>query len=121
MEQNGEWLTKEIPGWVNSIIVNGNEGSVQTTDISIETQKDVWVVVNGPEDYTVSYEEPEISQEAETTESINTQEQTTPVSTEAEESVEQSGTPIMQIVIVLIIVAVVVIVVIVMKKKKNLK
>lgn len=121
LEQNGEWLTKEIPGWVNSIIVNGNEGSVQTTDISIETQKDVWVVVNGPEDYTVSYEEPEISQEAETTESINTQEQTTPVSTEAEESVEQSGTPIMQIVIVLIIVAVVVIVVIVMKKKKNLK
>ncbi len=121
LEQNGEWLTKEIPGWVNSIIVNSNEGNIQTTDISIETQKDVWIVVNGPEDYTVSYEEPEISQEAETTETVNTQEQTTSVSTEAEESVEQSGTPIIQIVIVLIIVAVVVIIVIIMKKKKNLK
>ena len=49
---------KEIPGWVNSIIVNGNEGSVQTTDISIDPGKDLWVVVNGPEDFNVSYEEP---------------------------------------------------------------
>ncbi len=53
------WLTKEIPGWVNSVIVNGNEGSVQTTDISVETGKNIWLVVNGPEDFTVSYEEPD--------------------------------------------------------------
>jgi len=58
--ENG-WLTKEIPGWVNSIIVNGNGGEVQTSDISIETGKDVWVVVNGPEDYEVTYEEPEVA------------------------------------------------------------
>ena len=55
---DNNWLVKEIPGWVNSIIVNGNEGSVQTTDISIDPGKDLWVVVNGPEDFNVSYEEP---------------------------------------------------------------
>lgn len=58
LEADGDWLTKEIPGWVNSIIVNGNNGEVQTSDISIEAGKDVWVVVSGPEDYEVSYEEP---------------------------------------------------------------
>ena len=42
-EGEGGWLVKEIPGWVNSIIVNGNEGSVQTTDISVETGKDIWI------------------------------------------------------------------------------
>jgi len=41
------WLKKEVPGWVNSLIVNGNEGSVQTTDISVEAGKDVWLVVKG--------------------------------------------------------------------------
>ena len=56
-EGEGGWLVKEVPGWVNSIIVNGNEGSVQTTDISVETGKDIWLTINGPEDYTVSYEE----------------------------------------------------------------
>ena len=56
-EGEGGWLVKEIPGWVNSIIVNGNEGCVQTTDISVETGKDIWLTINGPEDYTVSYEE----------------------------------------------------------------
>jgi len=55
---DGDWLTKEIPGWVNSIIVNADNGEVQTTDISIETGKDVWVVVSGPEAFEVSYEEP---------------------------------------------------------------
>ncbi len=58
--ENG-WLTKSIPGWVNSIIVNANTGSVQTTDISIETGKDVWVIVTGPEAYEIAYSEPDIS------------------------------------------------------------
>ena len=55
--ENG-WLIKEIPGWVNSVIVNGNEGGVQTTDITIETGKDIWIVVTDAENYEVSYEEP---------------------------------------------------------------
>ena len=31
---------------------------MQTTDLSVEPGKDIWVVVNGPEDAVVSYEEP---------------------------------------------------------------
>ena len=61
LEENGDWLTKEIPGWVNSIIINGNEGEVQTSDISIETGKDVWVVVSSADEYEVYYEEPEVA------------------------------------------------------------
>lgn len=59
VEENG-WLTLSVPGWINSVIVNGNEGSVQTTDISIETGKDIWLVVTGAEAYEVYYEEPAV-------------------------------------------------------------
>ena len=52
------WLTLSVPGWINSVIVNGNEGGVQTTDISVETGKDIWLVVTGPETYEVFYEKP---------------------------------------------------------------
>ncbi len=52
------WLTLSVPGWINSVIVSGNEGSVQTTDISVETGKDIWLVVTGPEAYEVFYEKP---------------------------------------------------------------
>lgn len=53
------WLTLAVPGWINSVIINGNEGSVQTTDISVETGKDIWLVVTGPEEYELSYEKPD--------------------------------------------------------------
>ncbi|MBR1692035.1 MAG: starch-binding protein [Lachnospiraceae bacterium] len=59
-EEESGWLVKEIPGWVNSVIVNGNAGDVQTTDISVETGKDIWLVVSGPEEFELSYEEPEL-------------------------------------------------------------
>ena len=58
MAQDGDWYAIQVPGWINSVIVNANEGSVQTTDLSVEPGKDIWVVVNGPEDAVVSYEEP---------------------------------------------------------------
>lgn len=59
VEENG-WLTLSVPGWINSVIVNGNEGSVQTTDISVDTGKDIWLVVTGAEEYEVYYEEPAV-------------------------------------------------------------
>lgn len=58
MTQDGDWYTIQAPGWINSVIINGNEGSVQTTDLPVEPGKELWVVVNGPEDAAVSYEEP---------------------------------------------------------------
>ncbi|MBD5098672.1 MAG: starch-binding protein [Clostridiales bacterium] len=58
LTQDGDWYTIQAPGWINSVIINGNEGSVQTSDLSVEPGKDIWVVVNGPDDAVVSYEEP---------------------------------------------------------------
>ena len=86
-EENG-WLKKEVPGWVNSVIVNGNEGSVQTTDISVESGKDLWLVVNGPEDYMVYYEEPAADETAQTAETAENVEEST--ETLAEENTENS-------------------------------
>ena len=102
-EGEGGWLVKEVPGWVNSIIVNGNEGSVQTTDISVETGKDIWLTINGPEDYTVSYEEIALE---ETTETVATQEPAEAVEAtiEAAENTEKS-TPVVPIVIGVLVVA----------------
>ena len=43
-DDNG-WYTAKAPIWVNSIIINANEGSVQTDDISIDAAE-VWVTVD---------------------------------------------------------------------------
>lgn len=111
LEENDGWLTKEIPGWVNSIIVNGNDGSVQTSDISIETEKDVWVVVTDAENYEVTYEEPDtaatdVVAEENTTETAET------------ENTQQSSTPIVLIIIIVIVLAVIVAAVVTKKKSK---
>jgi len=62
LELIGEWYTFSVPKWVNSIILNGNVGAVQTSDISIEA-KDLWVVVTDSETYEVYYEEPKTDSE----------------------------------------------------------
>lgn len=75
------WLTLSVPGWVNSVIVNGNEGSVQTVDISVETGKDIWLVVTGSEEYEVFYEKPEgtdSAEDAQTAESGNDEDESAP-------------------------------------------
>lgn len=58
LSKDGDWYTIEVPGWINSVIINGNEGTVQTTDLSVEPGKDVWIVVTDPENAAVTYEEP---------------------------------------------------------------
>ena len=55
---DGDWYTIEVPGWINSVIINANEGSVQTAGLYVEVGKDVWIVVSDAENATVSYEEP---------------------------------------------------------------
>ena len=56
-EENG-WYAVQAPGWINSVIINGNEGSVQTADLSVESGVDVWVVVTDAENASVTYEAP---------------------------------------------------------------
>lgn len=86
LAEGGEgWFTLQVPGWINSIIVNANDGGVQTTDISVETGKDVWIVISGPEEYEVSYEEIQIPETGETPEETTAQEAETEA---AEQGVE---------------------------------
>lgn len=66
------WYTYEIPNWVNSIIVNGNLGEVQTSDITIEP-KDLWVVIKSAEEYEIYYEEPAPVQNVEEADSEKTE------------------------------------------------
>lgn len=56
-EEDG-WYVIQVPGWINSVIVNANEGAVQTSDLSVEPGKDIWIVVVDAENAAVSYEEP---------------------------------------------------------------
>ena len=58
LTQDGDWYAIEVPGWINSVIINANEGTVQTSDLAVEAGKDVWIVVTDAENATVSYEEP---------------------------------------------------------------
>lgn len=108
-EGESGWLVKDIPGWVNSIIVNGNEGSVQTADISIDTGKDVWVVVTDAENYEVTYEEPVVDTEVET--------ETVAEEPETENEASSNTTLIVIIVIVVVVLAAAVIVVVIKRKK----
>ncbi|MFR2147298.1 MAG: hypothetical protein ACLS5C_02650 [Waltera sp.] len=48
------WYSIKVPVWVNSIIVNANEGSVQTEDISIDPAE-LWVTVAADGSYDFSY------------------------------------------------------------------
>ena len=106
--ENG-WLIKEVPGWVNSIIVNGNEGSVQTSDISVDTGKDIWLVVKDADNFEVSYEEPQVDVTAEPA---------TEAPAETAEAGSNNTAPIV-IGIVVIAAAVVIIIVVAKKNAKN--
>lgn len=52
------WYTVAAPGWINSVIINANEGGVQTADLRVEAGKDIYVTVVSADDAAVSYEKP---------------------------------------------------------------
>ncbi len=52
------WYAITVPGWINSVIVNANGGSVQTTDLRVDAGKDLYVTVNAADDAVVAYEKP---------------------------------------------------------------
>ena len=92
-EGDDGWLTLSVPGWVNSVIVNGNEGSVQTVDISVETGKDIWLVVTGAEQYEVFYEKPEGAGSADDAQTAETGNGDDESSSEKTEDAGQVDTP----------------------------
>lgn len=115
LSKDGDWYNIQVPGWINSVIINANEGAVQTTDLSVETGKEVWIVVTDAENAQVFYEEP--AQDAAATEPAA--ETTAPASTEApQEAAKSSNTGV----IVGVVAAVVLLgggAAIVAKKKKS--
>lgn len=86
LTQDGDWYTISVPGWINSVIINANEGSIQTTDLSVEMGKDVWVIVSDPENAAVFYEEPAADAAPSETEATATETSGAPVEAEAEGS-----------------------------------
>lgn len=116
--ENG-WLVKEIPGWVNSLIVNASEGGVQTSDISIETGKDVWLTVTGPDSVEVAYEEPAVTAPAPS--DATPIPAATPTPAPAPAAADYNSTTIIIIVAVIAVLVIAVAVVMIQRKKKNSK
>ena len=106
------WLTLSVPGWVNSIIVNGSDGSVQTSDLSVETGKDLWIVVSDAENAEVTYEAP--AETVETAEAPAAESEPTVAAEPAE--TKSNAMPIA--IVVVVVIAVVAGGVVVSKKKK---
>ena len=71
------------------MIINGNAGSVQTTDLSVEAGKDIWIVVTDPENAAVTYEEPAAAPVPEETEAPATE--APAAEAPAEQPAEKSG------------------------------
>ena len=86
---DGDWYTIQVPGWINSVIINGNAGSVQTTDLSVEAGKDIWIVVTDSENAAVTYEEPAAAPVPEETEAPATE--APPAEAPAEQPAEETG------------------------------
>lgn len=51
------WFTTTVPGWVDRIIVNGYEGTVQTADVAVDAGYDIWVLVYDDLAVDVFYED----------------------------------------------------------------
>jgi hypothetical protein len=104
--ENEGWYYIWLPSFANHVIVNANDGSVQTTDISVESGKDIWLVINGPEDYTVSYEEPDLAAETEAdTAAEEVTEAETAEEAEAVEETKEKSSPAGPIAAVVIVAA----------------
>lgn len=101
------WYSIEVPGWVNSIIINANEGAIQTTDLSVETGKDVWISVTDAENAAVSYEQPSGDAEA------------SPAPSEAPAVAEGGSSTVIWVVVVVVVVVVIAVVAVSASKKKK--
>lgn len=58
MRSGNGWYSVEVPGWIDRVIINGNGGSIQTADLTVEAGRDVWVHVVNADYAFVHYEEP---------------------------------------------------------------
>lgn len=58
--EEGYYYTMEIPAWADYVIVNGNDGTIQTDDEPVEAGSDIWIIIGTAGDYYgVFFEEPD--------------------------------------------------------------
>ena len=50
------WYEIKVGGWINSVIINANGGTVQTTDLRVDAGKDLYITVVSAEEAAVAYE-----------------------------------------------------------------
>jgi len=114
----GDWYEIEVPGWVNSLIVNANGGTIQTGDMSeVEVGRDIWIVVTDAETYTYDYTELPIPAAEAPTEEPEEEPAETPILEIVEEADEDSS--LLWIVLVIAGIAVIVVIAVVLAKKKK--
>ena len=53
---NEGWYYIWVPAWANHVIVNANEGNVQTAEQVLEGEKDCWITVTGADNANVTYD-----------------------------------------------------------------
>ena len=59
MQLSGAYYCTEITSWADYVIINGNNGSIQTEDIAIEAGRELWILVHKDGSYySVFYHEP---------------------------------------------------------------
>lgn len=111
LEDTGDgWMTLTVPGWINSVIVNANDGEIQTGDLSVDAGKDLWIVVTDADNAEVTYEEPA------------TEDTAASDSTAEDASDDSSSFPVAAVVVILVVVVIAVIAIVVFvnyKKKKK--
>lgn len=57
---SGYYYTLKIPVWAEYVIVNGNDGTIQTDDEPVEAGSDIWIIIGTAGDYYgVFFEEPD--------------------------------------------------------------
>lgn len=61
------WYSAKIPSWCNSVIINGNGGTVQTADIKDLDPANMWIFVNADGTFDLTYEDPTIPKVADIT------------------------------------------------------
>lgn len=56
------WYSVQVPNWVTGMLINANNATVQTPDVSVEAGKNVWIdALTSPNSPTAYYSEPDIS------------------------------------------------------------
>jgi len=113
----GDWYEIEVPGWVNSFIVNANGGTIQTGDMSeVEIGRDIWIVVTDAETYEYAYTEIASTVVNEPVEESAEEPAEAPL--EIEEA-EDEVSSLLWIILLAIGVAVIVVIVVVVAKKRK--